>query len=120
MKSLTFIVSLILIAVNILAGVILKDYHLENVVMSSCALLGNAMLLWAVAQSSMKDGFKVSFHILFPFLCIIQFILALMAPSRWENNYYLIGIIACLAFEVILVFAALKTSQHNNKYDNMS
>lgn len=120
MKSLTPIICLILIVVNILAGIILKDYHVENVVMSSCALLVNALLLWLVAKSNMRNGFKVSLHILFPVICIIEFILALLAPSKWENNFYLVGIILCLAFQAIVVFAAIKTSQHNNKYDNMS
>lgn len=114
MKSLTFIVSLILIAVNIVAGLILKDYHTENVVMSSCVLAVNTLLMWWVAQSPMKDAFKVSFHILFPILGLIEFILAVIAPSQWENNYYFIGITLCLAFQVIMVFTALKTTQHNS------
>lgn len=119
MKSLSLIVSLILIVVNILAGLILKDYHTENVVMSSCVIAVNALLLWWVAQSNMKDAFKISYHILFPILCLIEFILAVVAPSQWENNFYFIGIIACFAFQAILVFAAIKTTQHNNRHDNM-
>lgn len=119
MKSLTLIVSLILIVVNILAGLILKDYHIENVVMTSIVLIVNTLLLWWVARSDMKDGFKISYHILFPILGFIEFILAIVAPSRWENNYFLIGIILCLAFQAIMVFAAIKTTQHNYRHDNM-
>lgn len=113
MKSLTFIVSIILIVVNILAGIILKDYQIENIIISTSVLVVNAILLWIVTQSKMKDAFKVSCHILFSSLCLIEFILALVAPSKWENNSCLIGIICCLAIQVILYFAALKTSQHN-------
>lgn len=119
MKYLSLIVSLILIVVNVLAGLVLKDYHTENVVMSSSVLAVNALLLLWVAQSKMRDAFKVSFHILFLFFIIIEFILALLAPNTWENNFYLIGIILCLAIQTILVFAAITTTQHNNKHDNM-
>ena len=113
MKSLTLIVSIVLIVVNILAGVILKDYHTENVIMSTCVLVANAALLWIVAKCNMKDAFKVSYHILFSFLCLVEFILSLVAPNRWENNYYLIGIICCFAFQIILFIVALLFSQHN-------
>ncbi len=119
MKLLTLIVSIILIVINILAGLILKDYHIENVIMSTSVLMVNALLLWWVAQSNMKDAFKVSYHIIFPVLGLIEFILAIVAPSQWENNFYFIGIILCLAFQVIMVFAAITTTQHNNKHDNM-
>lgn len=113
MKSVSLIVSIILIAVNILAGLILESYHQENVIMSTCVLAINALLLWVIAHSNMKDAFKVSYHILFPLLCLVEFILAIVAPSQWQNNYYLIGIICCLAFQIILFFVALKSSQHN-------
>lgn len=45
MKLLTLIVSIILIVINILAGLILKDYHTENVIMSTSVLVVNALLL---------------------------------------------------------------------------
>ena len=114
MKSLSFIISLILILVNILAGVILKDYHQENVILSSCVILINALLLWLVASCNIKDGFKVSYHVLFPIIGLIEFILAIVAPSKWDNNFYIVGIIAFIAFQTILLLAAIKSTQHNN------
>lgn len=120
MRSLSFIVSILLIIVNVLAGLIITTYFLENVIMSSCVLFINAMLLWIVGNSNMKDAFKVSFYILFSLLCLIEFILAVLAPAKWVNNLYLVAIIVCFAIQAILVFAAIKTTQHNQqKYDRM-
>ena len=117
MKVLTIIVFAVLLLVNLLAGVIIKEYLTENIIMSSCILLLNAILLWLVANSKMRDAFKVSYHILFPFICIIEIILAIIAPNKWEDNFFVIGIVCCVAFQFILLFAAIKTTQHNTQYD---
>jgi hypothetical protein len=117
MKNLSIIISAILILVNVLAGIILKDYMKENIIMSSCVILLNAILLLIVANSKMKDAFKVSYHLLFPVFCIIEFILAIIAPNTWENNYYLVSIIGFIAFQAILLFAAIIVTQHNMQYD---
>jgi len=115
MRSLSIIVSILLIIVNVLVGLIVTAYLLENVVMSSFVLVANALLLWVVGNSNMKDAFKVSFYIIFPFLCLLEFILAVLAPAKLENNLHLVGIIACVALQAILIFAAIKTTQHNQE-----
>lgn len=117
MKVLTIIVFVILLLANVLAGIIIKEYLTENIIMSSCILILNAILLWLVANSKMRDAFKVSYHILFPFICIIEFILAIIAPNKWEDNFFVIGIVCCVAFQFILLFTAIKTTQHNTQYD---
>ena len=107
MKTLTICISLILIVVNILAGLILKDFHKENVVASSCVLLVNALLLLAIAKFQIKDAFKISFFILLPFFCLIEYILAVLSPSTFDDNLYAIGIICCFAFQMILFFTGI-------------
>lgn len=98
---------MILIVANILAGFILKDFHKENVVASSCVLLVNTSLLLVVAKIQMKDAFKISFFILFPLFCLTEYILAVLSPDTFENNLYTIGIIICFAFQLILLFTGL-------------
>lgn len=107
MKTLTICISLILIVANILAGLILKDFHKENVVASSCVLLVNAFLMLVVANIQMKDAFKISFFILFPLFCLAEYILAVLSPDTLENNLYAIGIIICFVSQLILLFTGL-------------
>lgn len=107
MKKLTICISLILIVANILAGQILKDFHKENVVASSCVLLVNAFLMLVVANIQMKDAFKISFFILFPLFCLTEYILAVLSPDTLENNIYAIGIIICFVSQLILLFTGL-------------
>lgn len=117
MRTLSIIIGLILLIVNALAGILISDYKLENILMSSCVLLINTLLLWVSGNSDMREAFKISFHILTPIFCIIEFVLAIMSPSTWENNFYFIGIIVILAFQAILLITAIKTTQHNTQND---
>lgn len=119
MKILIITVFAVLLLVNVLAGVIIKDYLIENIIVSSCILFLNAILLWLVTNSKMRYAFKVSYHILFPLICLIEFIMAIIAPNKWEDNYFIVGIIICIAFQFILLFAAIKTTQHTIQYDRM-
>ena len=117
MRVLIIIISFILILFNVLAGIILNDYLLGNIVASSCVLLINGVLLLFVTNSEMKDAFKISFSLLFPFFGIIEFILAILAPNTWKDNIYYVCIISLLALQFILFFAATKTTKHNQQYD---
>ena len=117
MRVLIIIISFILILFNVLAGIILKDYLLRNIVVSSCVLLINALLLLLVTNSDMKDAFKISFSLLFPFFGIIEFILAILAPDTWKDNIYYVCIIGFIALQFILFFSATKTTKYNQQYD---
>lgn len=107
MRTIIIPISLILIVANVLAGLILKDFHKENVVASSCVLLVNAILLLVIDNLKMKDAFKISFFILFPFFCLIEYILAVLSPNTIDNNLYAIGIMGCFVFQLILLFTGL-------------
>lgn len=117
MRVLIIIISFILILFNVLAGIILKDYLLRNIVASSCVLLINALLLLLVTNSEMKDAFKISYSLLFPFFGMIEFILAILAPNTWKDNIYYVCIIGFIALQSILYFAATKTTKYNQQYD---
>lgn len=107
MKTLTVCIGLILIVVNVLVGLIMKDFQTENVIASSCVLLVNAALLYALTDLKMKDGFKVSFFVLFPLFCLIEYVLAVLSPIRFHDNMYFVGIICCFAIQFILLFTGL-------------
>ena len=117
MRVLIIIISFILILFNVLAGIIIKDYLLGNIVASSCVILINAILLLLLSNSGMKDAFKISYSLLFPFFGIIEFILAILSPNTWKDNIYYVIILGFIALQFILLFAATKTTKHNQQYD---
>ncbi len=117
MRLLIIIISSILILFNVLAGIILKEYLLENYIASSCIILINAILLLLVSNSEMKDAFKVSYSLLFPFLGLVEFILAVLAPNTWEDNIYFVCIMGIMVSQLIMFFAANKITKYNQQYD---
>ncbi len=110
-------ISFMLILFNVLAGLILKKYLLENNIASSCVILINAILLLLVSNSEMKDAFKVSYSLIFPFLGIVEFILAILAPNTLEDNSYFVCIIGIIVLQLIMFFAANKITKYNQQYD---
>lgn len=116
MRILIIIISSILILFNVLAGIILKEYLLENyIIASSCVILINAILLLLVSNSEMKDAFKVSYSLLFPFLGLVEFILAVLAPNTWEDNIYFVFIMGIIVLQLIMFFAANKITKYNQQ-----
>lgn len=115
MRILIIIISSILILFNVLAGIIFKEYLLENYIASSCVILINAILLLLVSNSEMKDAFKVSYSLLFPFLGLVEFILAVLAPNTWEDNIYFVFIMGIIVLQLIMFFAANKITKYNQQ-----
>ncbi len=99
MKKIILILGAICIVANFLMGLIVTDYPLFNVCLNTAVLILNSVLLYALAASSVKDGFKISMFLLFPFCGIIEFVLGLFASSGFENNWFLILTILLLFVE---------------------
>lgn len=117
MRILIIIISFILILFNVIAGIILKEYLLENNIASSCVILINAILLLLVHNSEMKDAFKVSYSLFFPFLGVVEFVLAILAPNTWEDNIYFVCIMGIIVLQLVMFFAANKITKYNQQYD---
>jgi len=117
MRILIIIISFILILFNVIVGIILKEYLLENNIVSSCVILVNALLILLVYNSEMKNAFKVSYSLLFPFLGIVEFVLAILAPNTWDNNIYFVFIIGIIVLQLIMFFAANRITKYNQQYD---
>lgn len=95
------IILLIALVINVLAGLIFKDYQWENVGFSSAVLVCNSLFLYLVGSINLKDSFKISLSFILPLLGIIELILAIIAPASLSDNMYLMGIIGLVAFQAI-------------------
>lgn len=114
MKNLILIIGIICFVANLLLGLIISSYAPFNLVLNSFVILINTGLMYAIAASSVKDGFKVSLSMLFPMCGLIEYILGLFASNTFENNWYLILTVIILFIESIL-FAVVYGISHINK-----
>lgn len=103
MKNTTLIIGVILLAANLLFGSILSFYPTFNMLLNCGVIAATTLLLYSLRCITLKDGFYISLSMLFGIFGIIEFILGLFAPQRYENNWYLIAIILIVVIKAIIL-----------------
>lgn len=112
MKNSFLIIGVILLLANIAIGLIVSSYSIFNVCMSSAVIIATTLLLWGMARSKMKDGFKIGLSFLFAFLGLLEFVLAILSPEQYKDNWYLIAIILLVITEFVFIVFGSITSKH--------
>lgn len=114
MKQIIIYTGIILISVNVLAGIIFNCYERFNIYTTSLCLFVNTALLWLIAWSRMKDAFKISLTILFPVFAIIEFVLMVLSPQTFKDNTYLMVTAILIAIQIIiLIIVSNKKINHD-------
>ena len=103
MKKIILLSCVILLVANLLFGAILSFYGWLNVTMSSVVIVITGLLVYLADTIHLKDGFKVSLMTLFVIAGFIEFALALIAPNRFTDNWWMILVIILIAIEAILL-----------------
>ena len=103
MKNITLIIGIILLVANLLFGSILSFYPSFNMWLNCGVIAATTALLYILKSVQLKDGYYIPLYMLFSIFGIIEFLLGLFAPQRYENNGYLIVIVLIVAFEAIVL-----------------
>lgn len=111
MKSVTFIIGLLMLAINIFAGKILSAYAPFNMWANCGVITVNVIFLWLVDVVYMKDGFRVSLDSLFPFLGIIEFLCIAFSRSQLEDNGAVIFVLLLILLQIVLLLVANQASR---------
>ena len=111
MKGLSFILGLLVLAINIVAGKILSAYAPFNMWANCIVIIVNVILLWLVDIVHMKDGFRVSLYSLFPLLGVIEFLCIAFCPSQLEDNGAVISVLLLILLQIVLLLAANQASR---------
>ena len=112
MKKGLLIFGIILLISNILIGLIVSSYETFNVCLTSVVIIATTLLLGWLSSSNLKDAFKISLTVLFSFLGLVEFVLGLIAPSQFENNWYLVVIIVLIIIESLFLISSKITSKY--------
>ncbi len=112
MKKGLLIFGIILLISNILIGLIVSSYETFNVCLTSVVIVATTLLLGWLSSSNLKDAFKISLTVLFSFLGFVEFVLGLVAPSQFEDNWYLVIIIVLIIIESLFVISSSLASKH--------
>lgn len=101
----------ILLAVNILIGLILTAYPLFNMVLNSIIILLALGLTSWVNRREINQAFFISLSFIIPAMTFLELLVGILSPSRFQNNWGLIIIILLVAFEILLTAAVVKRSK---------
>lgn len=112
MKKGLYLFGAILLVANILIGLITTSYETFNWILSSVVIIATIVLLGWLSSSSLRDAFKISLSFLFSFLGLVEYILAIVAPSQFADNWYLIVIVGLIIIESLFVIASNKASKY--------
>lgn len=107
MRKINIIIFSVLIILNTLIGLIMKDYKVFNFLSANFILILHFILRWIVLSSNTKDAFKISHSFITSFLTILTFILAVFLPNYFENNIRLILLFILIGIQFIITLSSL-------------
>lgn len=113
MKYLNLIIGGTLLLLNLAIGLLLSAYAAHSLIITSVIIAATTALNHLSSNLSIKDGFKVALPFFFSFLGLIEYVLGFFVEKALVNDYYLIGIIALFAIQVITLVTVYIVS-HNN------
>ena len=70
------------------------------------------LLLYVLANSKQKDGFKISFSFLITVISAIQFVLGIVMNYTFENNFSLILIVILFFIQLVVLLLGNLFSKH--------
>lgn len=100
----SFIIFILLLVINILAGLVFREYEYYKVAFSSFVIICNFFFIMVLQKIVIKDAFKIALSFFLPFIALIELILAVMTPYKLENNYYLMGVVSLLFLQFFVFF----------------
>lgn len=114
MKRIIIMSSSVLLVANLLLGLILSFYGGYNVAMSSFVIIGTGVLLYLTHTINLKDAYKVSLTVLFVIAGCLEFLLSLISPNRFTDNWWLVIVILLVVFEAIMLIVTSTVSNMVN------
>lgn len=112
-KIILFIGSLFVI-VNTIVGLLISKYLLFNWLSVDVVLIINTILIFKLSSDNLSNGYKISLSFVYPVLCVVSVVLAILSPNKFNDNYYVIAFILILLIEISLYLIAKNLKLINN------
>lgn len=111
MKRLSPLFFIILLIINIIAGIILTAYPTFNTVLNSCVLaIAFVFSVW-LSNGKINTPFRLSLSFFIPTVTLIEFIIGIFSPHQFQDNWGIIAILILVAFEAFLIYSVMHRSK---------
>lgn len=117
MKKTVIIATIILLVVNLLAGLMLSGFKPFNVAFTSVVIVLTGALVYLLRSIPMKDAFVISLSFLFVFIGLIEYVLGVCAPERFKDNVFALATVCLLAIEGIIITICSIVSKTPNNHE---
>ena len=103
MKRIILLSGFVLLLMNVLFGLILSSFGWFNVLISSIVIVITTLLLYLITIIQLKNAYRISFCLLFVVAGVLEYFLALFAPAKFKDNWWLVIVVLLMALETILL-----------------
>lgn len=110
MRNIILLIGVILLATNILLGIIISAYPPTNVMTNNFVIIATTILLFLLWSMKIRDGFRIPLSFLFAGCGIVELILGQNAPEDMQNNWFLAVVVVMIALEAIALSIAKTVS----------
>ncbi len=110
MKILSPILYILLLVINIGAGLILSGYPIVNMAINSVVLLVALLLAIWVNRTRLLSAFRLSLSFYLLSFTLIEFVIGCLAPSKFQDNWAILVNLCLICFEWLMIYIAVKRS----------
>lgn len=101
---------IIILKINIVAGLILSCYPLFNMILNCVVLCAAIGLAYWTDKKEILPAYKFSLAFIVPTITFIGLIIGIFSPSQLQENWGIIAILCCLAFQYLLTYSVIRIS----------
>lgn len=111
MKKFIVLLSVCFLIANIVIGIMLTSFNTFNVVLGSISIIISSIFLLIVNILNLKEGYRFSLLFLFSICGILQYVLSVLSPNQFSDNWYLISVFLITIVEIALLITTNAVSK---------
>ena len=96
---------------NALLAFVIPSYDYFNMGLTNGAILLNTLLACSMYDLKIEETYHATLSMIFLGVCILEYISGLFAPTCWQGNWWLAGVIIVTFIQLLLLFFATRYSQ---------
>ena len=110
MKILSPIFYILLLIINIVAGLILSGYPIVNMAITIVVLFVAVLLAVRVNRARLLSAFRLSLSFSLPSFTLIEFVIGCLAPSQFQDNWAIIVNLCLICLEWLMIYIVVERS----------
>jgi hypothetical protein len=115
MSKIVIYLGSLFVIVNTIVGLLISKYLLFNWLSVDVVLIINTILIFKLSSDNISNGYKIGLSFIYPILCLVSIVLAILSPNKFKDNFYVIVFILIILIETSLYLIARNLKIINTK-----